>query len=106
MIFGKGKESIAASVSFVRNYWASFSSCHANMQVAVGNKGNQVMEVPKANTNMERDVISSKPPVLGFLKINVDASYVEAIKTASVGAVIRGVVRIVIEVEKVLSKFA
>ena len=28
LIFAKGKESISASVNFVHNYWASFSSCH------------------------------------------------------------------------------
>ena len=35
LIFGKGMESISASVSFVKNYWASFSSCHAKMQVEI-----------------------------------------------------------------------
>ena len=36
-------------------------------------------------TNMEMNYISWKPPTLGFFKINVDASFVEAIKAASVG---------------------
>lgn len=89
LIFGKGKESITASVSFVQNYWASFSSCHANMQVAAGNKGKQVMEEPQVTTNMESNVISWKLPTLGFFKINVDASFVEAIKASSVGVVVR-----------------
>ena len=89
MIFGKGKESIAASVNFVQSYWATFLSCQTNMQVVVCNKGKQVVEHLEVNTNMERNVIPWKPPNLGFYKINVKASFVEAIKSASVGVVVR-----------------
>ena len=89
LIFGKGKESISASVSFIQNYWASFSSCHAKTKVEVSNKGKGVIDGLQPISNVERICVPWLPPTPEFLKINVDASFVEAISAASVGVVVR-----------------
>ena len=89
LIFGKGMESISASVSFVENYWASFSSCLAKMQVEICSKGKQVELDLQPTNNIERQVTLWRPPTPDVYKINVDASFVEAIEAAIVGVVVR-----------------
>uniref|UniRef100_A0A453Q8I1 RNase H type-1 domain-containing protein n=1 Tax=Aegilops tauschii subsp. strangulata TaxID=200361 RepID=A0A453Q8I1_AEGTS len=89
LIFGKGKETISASVSFVQNYWGSFSSCHTNMKMEVINKGTERLDGFIDTNGVKERVVNWQPPDPEFIKINVDASFVEAISAASVGVVAR-----------------
>ena len=89
LIFGKGKESVSASASFVGNYWASFAACHSMPPVDSKNKG----KCPMDGLRWAPDNVGAKadwtPPPTGFLKINVDSSFVESIRETSVGVVVR-----------------
>ena len=89
LIFGKGKESVAASARFVENYWASYAAYHSLPPGDSKNKGKGPMD----GLRWAPDNVGAKtdwnPPPNGFLKINVDASFVESIREASVGVVVR-----------------
>ena len=76
-------------MSFIQNYWASFSSCHAKMKVVVGNKGKGVIDGLQPISNVERICVPWLPPTPEFLKINVDASFVESMRSASVEVAVR-----------------
>ena len=55
----------------------------------MSNKGREVGDGILASHNMERIFADWQPPTAEFFKINVDASFVEAINAASVGVVVR-----------------
>ena len=96
MIFGKGKKTISASVSFIQNYWASFSSCHSNVKMEISNKGKEREDGLTFTNDVLEKFVVWQPPAREFIKINVDASYVEAKSVASVGVVARNYVEEVI----------
>ena len=73
MIFGKGKEFVSSSANFVVNYWTSKSHV-PGLRTAPKTLGTQV---------------AWQPPAWEYIKINVDASFVEDISAASVGVVAR-----------------
>ncbi|XBI98119.1 hypothetical protein VPH35_018379 [Triticum aestivum] len=90
MIFGKGKESLHASVTFVGNYWKSFTNVKNCAQVDLSIKGKGVIDnlryitpITKVRCNWE------PPPDQGYIKINVDASFVESMRSASIGIIAR-----------------
>ena len=89
LIFGRGKESLSASAIFVENYWKSFTTANACVQVDLSNKGKGVVDKWRYVTQpvIGRRVWESPDPE--YIKINVDASFVEAISAASVGVVVR-----------------
>ena len=71
------------------NYWSSFTSYHDTVEVVPSNKGKGKMggATPVFATSQEQ--VGWKPPPDDYIKINVDASYVESISVASVGVVVR-----------------
>ena len=89
MIFGKGKESISASVVFVQNYWASFSSCHDTSLLKGDGRGKGRADEGMNLYVVEKKPLTWQPPAPEFIKINVDASFVESISSASVGIIAR-----------------
>ena len=89
LIFGKGKESVSASASFVGNYWASFAACQSMPPVESKNKGKCPMDGLRWAPNIAGAKTDWTPPPIGFLKVNVDASFVESSREASMGVVVR-----------------
>ena len=88
-IFRKGKESIAASAIFVDNYWSSFTSCDDTIEIVLGNKSKEKMGGAIPVSAPLQDHVLWNPPLDNYIKINVDASYVESITAAYVGVVAR-----------------
>jgi len=69
----------------VVNYWSSFTSSHDSVEVVTSNKGKEKMggATPVFATSQEQ--VGWKPPPDDYIKINVDASYVESISAAMWG---------------------
>ncbi|XBH54147.1 hypothetical protein VPH35_076510 [Triticum aestivum] len=80
LIFGSGKESLSNSVIFVGNYWNSFTT--ANTCKGVIDNGRYV-------TQPEFGCRVWEPPDPDYIKINVDASLVDSMRSARVGVVAR-----------------
>ena len=89
LIFGKGKEKISDSVRFIQNYWTSFSSCHPNVKMEISIKGKERVDGLNFTNDMRKNLVTWQAPATEIIKINVDASYVEALRAASVGVVAR-----------------
>ncbi|XBH99224.1 hypothetical protein VPH35_128610 [Triticum aestivum] len=88
-IFGRGKESLSASAIFVENYWKSFTTANACVQVDLSNKGKGVVDKWRYVTQPAIGHRVWEPPDPEYIKINVDASFVESMRSASVGVVVR-----------------
>ncbi|XBI48707.1 hypothetical protein VPH35_112385 [Triticum aestivum] len=89
LIFGKGKESVSASACFVESYWESFGAHHSPRPVDFQNKGKGPLVRISGVPNSLDASSGWYPPPAGWFKINVDASFVESIREASVGVVVR-----------------
>ncbi|XBJ13023.1 hypothetical protein VPH35_017443 [Triticum aestivum] len=89
MIFGKGKESLCASVTFVGNYWKSFTNVKNCAQVDLSIKGKGVIDNGRYITPIAKVCRNWEPPDQGYIKINVDASFVESIRSANIGIIAR-----------------
>ena len=85
----KEMESIASSACFVDNYWSYFTSCHDTTELGPSNKGKGKLGGAISVSAPLQDHVLWKPPPDDYIKINVDASYVESINVASVGVVAR-----------------
>ena len=106
LIFGKGKETISTSVSFIQNYWGSFSSYHTNRKMEDTNKGKERVDGFYDTIEVKEKVVNWQPPDPESIKINVDASFVEAIRSASVGVVARNHLGEVIILHGIILGFA
>ena len=93
LIFGKGTESVTNSANFVDNYWSTFGACHSMPLEDSKNKRKNPMSGLKSDPNTLEVQMGWKPPPSGYIKINVDASFVESIIAASVGVVARDFAR-------------
>ena len=89
LIFGKGTESVTNSANFVDNYWSTFGACHSMPLEDSKNKRKNPMSGLKCDPNTLEVQMGWKPQPSGYIKINVDASFVESISAASVGVVAR-----------------
>ncbi|VAH50600.1 unnamed protein product [Triticum turgidum subsp. durum] len=89
LIFGKGKEKMSDSVRFIQNYWTSFSSCHPNVKMEISIKGKERVDGLNFTNDMRKNLVTWQAPATEIIKTNVDASYVEALRAASVGVVAR-----------------
>lgn len=89
LIFGKGTESVTNSTNFIYNYWSSFGASHSRPLEDSQNKGKSPMSDLQSAPNILEVQMGWKPPPSGYIKINVDASFVDSISATSVGAVAR-----------------
>ncbi|XBH84849.1 hypothetical protein VPH35_072919 [Triticum aestivum] len=89
LIFGRGKESLSSSAIFVENYWKSFTATNAYVQVVMSNKGKGVVDKWRYATPPAIGHRVWEPPDPEYIKINVDPSFVESMRSASVGVVVR-----------------
>ena len=89
LIFGKGTESVTNSTNFIDNYWSSFGASHSRPLEDSKNKGKIPMSGLQSAPNILEVRMGWKPPPSGYIKINVDTSFVESISAASVGVVAR-----------------
>uniref|UniRef100_M8BHQ2 Subtilisin-like protease n=1 Tax=Aegilops tauschii TaxID=37682 RepID=M8BHQ2_AEGTA len=89
LIFGKGKESLSNSVIFVGNYWNSFTTANTCVQVDLSNKGKGVIDNGRYVTQPEFGRRVWEPPDPDYIKTNVDASFVDGMRSASVRVVAR-----------------
>ena len=89
LIFGKGTESVTNSANFVDNYWSTFGACHSMPLEDSKNKRKNPMSGLKCDPNTLEVQMGWKPQPSGYIKINVDASFVERISAASLGVVAR-----------------
>ena len=89
LIFGNGTESVTNLTNFIDNYWLSFGASHSRPLEDSKNKGKILMSGLQSAPNNLEVQMGWKPPPSGYIKINVDASFVETIKVASVGLIIR-----------------
>lgn len=91
IIFGKGDASVEASAHFLFNYVDSLGSLNQRCIRTVGNGKAPVVPAPVVpSCNPAPKCVSVwKPPPVGFVKLNVDASFIPDNLLAAWGAVLR-----------------
>ncbi|KAI5017373.1 hypothetical protein ZWY2020_042261 [Hordeum vulgare] len=96
LVFGKVKESITSSANSMGNFKSSFTANHDTIQLDSSNKFKKKLGGVIANyVPVKENVVWISPPA-DYIKIDVDANFVESINAASVGVVARNSVREII----------
>jgi ribonuclease HI len=96
IIHDKGKATIKHSVHFLLNYAISLHAnlCTTSKNMPLDSKGkkpmwNHLPDTCKETKKNKTDLQKWKPPDQGWLKVNVDGSYIAETGQASIGVVIR-----------------